>query len=637
MAVLGVARVNSGRLNAFRLGHYQPWVKVFINGVDRTGGLTVNDARTVITGTQITQLLNHEPDTASVRVLGFVPVKGQEIKIYLGSQALEHQLFGGLILNVTASAFGTNVFYDLDCIDYTWLLNRRKVTKRYTGQSATAIITDLISTFSSGFTITHLASGLATIDEITFTNEDLTDALTRVMERIGGYWYCDYARDIHAFVTPTDTAEPVTDAIPRGARNIRHAVDLSQIVTRVNARGSGTQVLSECAVGQTSIPVESAEGSGTVESGPQRITYSGVVGTDGAGSNTGYIVPPPAQPLLGANLGGAGHFVPGNTHLMAMSYVTEEGETTIGPTSSYTIGVGENAIQVFPMTIPTDPKITEKNLWIGSAGGDASTLRLQPGSPYPASTTTGGASDYNAAWATVPTSNTAGFGSQAAEIGDTSLLVEELSVFPSAGWVEAPGGQIIRYTGRSGSSGSGTLTGIPASGIGSITAPIRSGTLRAVPTLTGIPSSGAGSILYAIKRGDEALIFTQRNDASAQTNLASLIGGDGVQEYFFTDGRLGIDELTARADALLTERNTAIVTVNLETRDPSVSVGKTLALSVSYPPVSGTFNIQRVNITELAFDGRISRVFPRRVVELTSKRFSFEDIVRQIQLVGRPN
>lgn len=60
---------------------------------------------------------------------------------------------------------------------------------------------------------------------------------------------------------------------------------------------------------------------------------------------------------------------------------------------------------------------------------------------------------------------------EAAAVGATSIVVEHTRKFPTpkVGWVQVSvGGQTIRYTGKTASS----LTGVPASGVGAITAPI---------------------------------------------------------------------------------------------------------------------------------------------------------------------
>lgn len=630
------ARLGSAmRLGNARLGYYQPWVKIFIAGVDRTGGLTSNDARTLIAGMSVTQLLNHEADQAAVRVFGFTPLKGQEIKLYMGQVNSAFQIFGGHILNVKSSGVGDHTFYDLDCIDYTWLLNQRKVTKRYVGQSATAIIQDLVSSFSSGFTTANVVAGLATIDEITFTNEDLADALTRVVERIGGYWYPDYSKDIHAFVTAPDAAPAVTDAVLRGARNLRLSVDLSQTATRVLGRGGGAATMADCAVGQTTITVEdpawySASG-GTVQVGPQNVTYTGVQSGSETGSATGYVGAPASLGTVAANTSGSGALTAG-TYKVGMTYVTSEGETTPSAQQTVVLAGANDSIVASSVPVPTDPKITGKKVYVSDPGG--TTLKLFGSIGRTATTVT----INTLGIAVAPTSNTAGFGQEATAAGATSMPVEELSVFPSSGWAEAPGSQVFRYTGRSASSGAGFLTGIPASGIGSLTAQVRAGTVKAVPHLTGVPSSGAGSILYEVKRGEMVYLFVVRDDATAQTALAGFLGtGDGIREYFLNDGRLSQDELEARCDAILLERKDPLTTVSLESRDPGITVGKTMSITTTTPAISGTFRIQSVKLTELAFDGRKMRVFPKRQVELSTKRFSFEDLVRQIKLVGRPS
>jgi hypothetical protein len=167
---------------------------------------------------------------------------------------------------------------------------------------------------------------------------------------------------------------------------------------------------------------------------------------------------------------------------------------------------------------------------------------------------------------------------------------------------------------------------------------MKSGTIRSIPHLTGIPISGAGGIQYFIKQGDEVLIVQIRQDAAAIAALAAATGGDGIREEFLTDGRLGLAELGARADALLTFRKASLVTVTFETRDPAVTVGKTITFNTTAPPIVGTFLIQRVQIDQMPARGSISRHTPaRRIVEASSRRYTFNDLVQQIKLLGRIN
>src|SRR5688572_7392555 len=207
------ARLGVGRLGAMRLGHYQPIFKLTINGVDRRSVTRVADFT-------IRDFLDGQPNILTMRVAGLTPTKGHEVKVGLGSLDAAQLIFAGHIQTMAQVYEGVaaNVAFDLTCISYEWLLNRRKVTKKYTSQTATAIAQDLISSFTSGFTSVNVVSGLATLDEFTCTNEDVTDALDRLAKRIGGYWYIDTARDLHFFTAAEAAVHSLTDSDVHGAR-----------------------------------------------------------------------------------------------------------------------------------------------------------------------------------------------------------------------------------------------------------------------------------------------------------------------------------------------------------------------------------------------------------------------------------
>jgi hypothetical protein len=268
------------RLAAARLGGYYPHVVITINGTTRTTSCRIDSL-------SITEYEGGTPNEARLRVSGFVPSYGHEIKI--GIQTITPStalVFAGHIIGIdqiTEAGDAANVAYDLTCLDYTWFLNRRKVSKQYLSQSATAILQDLIDTFTSGFTYVNVEAGLTTIDEITFTNEDVSDAIDRVMKRIGGYWKMDYGKDLHAFLTAGESAGSVTDASPRTAEIDSFAItrDLSQVRTRYFGEGMGSQVLAKCAAGETILPIEESvafnAAGGIAKLGHQLITYTGTV------------------------------------------------------------------------------------------------------------------------------------------------------------------------------------------------------------------------------------------------------------------------------------------------------------------------------------------------------------------------
>jgi hypothetical protein len=333
------------------------------------------------------------------------------------------------------------------------------------------------------------------------------------------------------------TAFPITTAAPRGMAGLAQNTDLSQIATRILSRGGGSNALSDISIGAATIPIGEASwygASGTVEVGQQQVTYSGVA-AGGTGSSTGYLAPPAAISIVG---GSGGSLTAGATYIVAGTYVTAEGETSSGVTSSVTLGGAQNEILYSSFAVPADPKVTLKRIYISDANAGIATLKkftdvaIATTSGVIAGTGTGA----------IPTTNAAGFGAIATAAGSTSLPVEDCAQFLSGGgWAEAPGGQVFSYTGRSVSSGPGSLTGIPASGPGSLTAAVRAGTVSALAHLT-----GCAGIVYAINSGDPVNILVIINDAAAQAALAALVGGDGIHEMFISDGTL-VDHGSDRA------------------------------------------------------------------------------------------
>lgn len=327
------SRLSKMRLGASRLDYYQPFFYLTINGTNRRNNVRVKDIA-------IQDLLDGTPNTATLRVDGFTPTKGHEIKMGLGQMDAAHYIFCGHILSVDQVYEGqkpANIAYDLRCISYEWLLNRRKVTKRYTSTSASTIAADLLSTFASGFTTVHVERNLDAIDEITFTNEDLTTCLDRLAKRVGGYWYVDYAKDLHFFVTADSVqAGDVTTAIWRTAANVATSTDLSQVKTRVSVEGGGSTALVARAVGDTTLPIVDGvwynTSGGTVVSGPQRITYtaksSGGTGTTAAGKPLS-----PSAPSVSVPSGTSGNLVAGD-RAYKVSFVTPAGESEVSSASS---------------------------------------------------------------------------------------------------------------------------------------------------------------------------------------------------------------------------------------------------------------------------------------------------------------
>jgi hypothetical protein len=287
------------------------------------------------------------PNRCQFTAKGFTPSDGDRVVITLGGADNPERLFLGTVVIDERTYVGSpdNAEVPVQCVDNTRLLNQRKVTKRYTAQAADVIVLDLMSTYAASFTTVGVHTGLDTIDEITFTNQDVADCVQQVANRIGAVVYLAPSGtygDLHFFTGD----ESLPSAFEPTALTTTHdslhdfslITDGSQVATRVLVEGGGANAASEVSVGETILPVSDAawydESGGTVQSGPQRITYTGV-DDGGAGS----LVGPGAAPSTGpAAALASGSGVESGAHGYAVTFVTGFGESIAGPTTSITVG-----------------------------------------------------------------------------------------------------------------------------------------------------------------------------------------------------------------------------------------------------------------------------------------------------------
>jgi hypothetical protein len=664
-----VARLGVMRLGASRLNTYQPWVKVLIDGVDRTASnqvLNTSEAQITVTLAQ-----GQEPSVATFRVKGFAPAMWQQVLIYVGDTDAAHCLFRGQVLAVDAVVDGapTSVSYDVSCIDRTPLLDRRRVLRQYGTQSATAIVLDIMSRYTTGFTTDHVDVALPDIDEITFKNDHVSDALTRVAERIGAYWWIDAGDDLHFTTSQEETAGTITSGSLEGvrtARDLAKSEDYSQVVTRVWSRGGGATAVEEVSPGSAIIKVEDvswyAASGGLVESGPQRLTYTGF------GQPAAPVAAPSGTPgVVAGNLRGG--------YVYAVTYAREGGETTPGPESSViTAGATGPSAAGLAMVmgsggaIPTGTVVRYKVAFVTGSG--LGSVGLASG-PF---TVSGGGNSIGVGGVSGPIpTGPAGTTARYLYRSDNNSPYGLIQVIPDNTTTGAVDGNNVLGQPPIETGTPVTVTSIPTGPAGttarglyrrSTTATLSKRVVQlndnvtttyvddvadehlgdeaprvntVPPYLAGIPASGDGAVRYTIKQGDQVNVLEMAEDEDAQLAMAALVGSvdpeDGVIEEFISDGRLSATEALNRAQAVLAERKDGVTTVTFATRDQTCTPGRLVSVETDYPAVSGSYRIQRVTVTEIGIDGgaATSRVFPLRAVEASSRRYSFEDLLRRIR------
>ena len=249
-------------------------------------------ARVRKAGLAIRDILN-APNLCTFTIEGTAPTVGQEVRVSLYDTSPANVLFGGTIDTVAAfyEALPANRAWTVTCQDYTLGLNRRKVRIRYGQQGAQLIALDLLARYGpAGYTGAGIVQPLPTVPGgIDFTEEDLSDCFARLAQRIGGYWYVDYEKAVHLFLSEVLAAP---DAIVPGGRlllnepPITQSTDVTQIRTRVWVEGGGAPARLPAAPGETQLAVVDAgwyPEPGLVVSGPQRIAYTakGTIGDPG--------------------------------------------------------------------------------------------------------------------------------------------------------------------------------------------------------------------------------------------------------------------------------------------------------------------------------------------------------------------
>jgi hypothetical protein len=283
---------------------------------------------------------------------------GAPIGIYLNGVA--DQIFGGEILTREQYAefdHPPHVRLDLSCIDHTRRLNRRVVVKEYGAASATAIVLDVMANYAPSIATSAVEAGLPTIDGgITFTFEEVSRSLSRIAEKIGAYWYVDYAAVLH-FFTGTE-AGPTPDPIVPGGRfaDLKITADLSQVRTRIIVEGDGGTATVTLTAGDSITPISQTTpfnpAGGMAKIGPTRVTYTGIhdgaaktntTGTASGGTPGTPGGPPPTPPgALTATLASAttAGGLAGGPYYYAVTFELSDGSRSALGTAAGPVTIG---------------------------------------------------------------------------------------------------------------------------------------------------------------------------------------------------------------------------------------------------------------------------------------------------------
>ena len=209
-------------------------IQVKINGTDKS---SLVDWASL----SITQMLTSQPDTAQFLIRNvpsktYRPALGDTVQIYNGSTLL----FGGVVLSTAETVKGLLKYFQVNCKDWTELLDGPLCVAAYSSQTVGYIINDLLTNFApAGVTMVNV-DGSQTINAATFNYVTLSQALTQLANALPGYdWFIDYAKDIHFFQS---SANPAPFGLDDSSGNFNYGTlefdaDISQIKNQVVVRG----------------------------------------------------------------------------------------------------------------------------------------------------------------------------------------------------------------------------------------------------------------------------------------------------------------------------------------------------------------------------------------------------------------
>ena len=202
-----------------------------IAGVERWQDLEKNSL-------EIEYGLTYAVDTCSFSVKGEPPTEGEEVII-----EDSNRLFAGVIVKVElARTFPSKTIkvWQIDCDDYTAILDRRLVVESYANRAADWIFKDIVEKYCPGFTVGGVQSGAPVIESTgaEFEYKRPSECFKWLCDYVGWHWQPDYYKDL-SFFSAESLASPAPLALVPGGpfRLPKHSIDTQGLRNRVYIRG----------------------------------------------------------------------------------------------------------------------------------------------------------------------------------------------------------------------------------------------------------------------------------------------------------------------------------------------------------------------------------------------------------------
>lgn len=160
-----------------------------------------------------------------------------DIKIYDGADLI----FGGVIVDIeydyeTVSEKG--VLINIKALDYSYLLEKRLISKTYEDETIHDIIADMLATNATEFDADNSLVDIV-IDKVVFNQVSISQAIKRLADLLNYRWFVDVNKSVNLFEKEKNSApEDLTDTSGNYVyKSLKRKASGAQLVNRVKIRG----------------------------------------------------------------------------------------------------------------------------------------------------------------------------------------------------------------------------------------------------------------------------------------------------------------------------------------------------------------------------------------------------------------
>lgn len=214
-------------------------LSILIDGVDRSSIIKFGSVSKEDNLNQRVDVLKFAIETHAGQL--YKPEANFEIEASLDGTVI----FKGIITEVIETVSDGILRYEVQCSDYTVLLDRKRPAEVYENDTVENIIADLVARYAPDFTTNNVNCDFF-VKSVTFNRIPFTDCLQKLSSMTNFQWYVDYDKNIHFFEKSAENA-PFNLSDDSGNyifSSLKISNSLNQMRNRVFVRGGEAEGVS---------------------------------------------------------------------------------------------------------------------------------------------------------------------------------------------------------------------------------------------------------------------------------------------------------------------------------------------------------------------------------------------------------